>query len=79
MNFTRNSFKMSFFPGDFEGAKSLQYSNLIRKQGMIIGTLSCQRVGCWPPSRDEDGRLDSSGDVALQVRYHGCQQSHSET
>ena len=42
-NFTRNFLKMSFFPGDFEGAKFLKnYEN--HSQGIIFATISRRRV-----------------------------------
>ena len=41
-NFTRNSVKNTFFPGDFEGANSLEDYDAI---------ISCQRVTPPPPKR----------------------------
>ena len=40
-NFTRNSLKMSFFPGNLKSSKSLKITKNI-SQGMIFVIISCQ-------------------------------------
>ena len=42
--FTRNSVKKSFFPGDLEGAKSLEKKRKEKKNGIIFAIILCQRV-----------------------------------
>ena len=43
-NLTRNSLKMSLFPGHFESTKSLEIITRNNSQGIIFVIISCQRV-----------------------------------
>ena len=43
-NFSHNSLKVPFFPGDFEGAKSIKNSKEKHSQGMIFVAILCQRA-----------------------------------
>ena len=43
-NLTRNSSKMSFFPGHFESSKALKNYKKKNSQGIIFVIISCQRV-----------------------------------